>query len=148
MKKLYLKSIAIYLFLVLFSLIGSKVIDAGNTYQDFIEKGDFVEMSFLFILGSIIETFIFSFLAIYLLKKIKKSFLNDFYIILISSIFFGLGHFSSLTFFIITFIVGICFNYNFLTYYNFTKNYKIAFFTTFLIHFFTNYTTYLIDINF
>ena len=77
MKKLYLKSIAIYLFLVLFSLIGSKVIDAGNTYQDFIEKGDFVEMSFLFILGSIIETFIFSFLAIYLLKKIKKSFLNE-----------------------------------------------------------------------
>jgi hypothetical protein len=148
MKKLYFKSIFIYLFLVVYSIIGSKNIDAGNSYQDFIAKGNFTEMTFLFLMGSIIETLIFNFLIIYLLKKIKFLQKNNILIIIIASVFFGLGHFSSYIFLVVTFIAGLCLNYNFLCYYNYTKNYKIGILSTFILHFLTNYTIYLLEYHF
>ncbi|MFV0531601.1 MAG: type II CAAX prenyl endopeptidase Rce1 family protein [Flavobacteriales bacterium] len=62
-------------------------------------------------------------------------------VLLIASLLFGLGHFSSIGFVIVTFFAGVIFNLNFMIY---TKNlnYKSAYLSTFIIHFLSNLTVY------
>ena len=77
-----------------------------------------------------------------------SSFLNKFFnnkliIILISSIIFGLLHFSSIEFILITFFAGILLNYNFTLYY---PKYKIAIIITALVHIISNFIVYNFDL--
>lgn len=131
-------------FLITYSVIGSRYIDAGNDYQaDFILQND-LYITFLFLAGSFIETLIFNFLIISLLKKQKFVSINDGVIILLSSIIFGLGHFSSFTFFIISTIAGCVFNTNYIVYLNRYKNNVFPFISTFLLHFLSNFTTFIV----
>lgn len=145
-RHLILKSFIVFLFLIIYSLVGSRLINAENDYQtDIVKNASILTIFLLFLGGAIIETLIFNNLIIFLLKKIFKHKIKNFLIIIIASIIFGLGHYSSFKFFIITAIVGVVLNYNFIIYFNQFKNYFYAFLSTFCIHFLSNFTVYLID---
>ncbi len=102
-RHLILKSFIIFLFLIIYSLVGSRLINAENDYQtDIVKNASILTIFLLFLGGAIIETLIFNYLIIFLLKKIFKHKIKNFLIIIIASIIFGLGHYSSFKFFIIT----------------------------------------------
>lgn len=133
------------LFLLLYSLIGSRYIDAGNDYQSkILENESPTSMFWLFLIGSFVETLIFNLLLNYIFRKQKLIYIKNYLIIIICSITFGFAHFSTFKFLIITFIAGIVFNLNFYIYLKYYKNYIIATFSTFLLHFFSNFFTYTI----
>ncbi len=147
MKKNILISISFYTFLVIYSLIGSKMIQVDNGYQiDLIKNIPPLLMIILFLIGSLVETFVFNFLIFYFfIKKVANYKKYKIIIILIASMIFGFGHFSSFSFFIITSIVGFILNINFLIFYEKKNSFALAFFSTFLIHFLSNSTVYLIS---
>ena len=132
-------------FLIIYSIIGSRIIDAGNDYQNQLANETFKSMFWLFLFGSLVETFFFNLLLWFFLIKQKLIHLKISNIIILCSIFFGLAHFSSLKFLVITTIVGIIFNINFYIFLKIYKSYGIAFLATFLLHFFSNFFTYVVN---
>ena len=144
-KKPVTKSFFFLIFLILYSLIGSRIIDAGNDYQNELSNETFYSMFWLFLLGSLIETLVLNLFLNFLFRKQRIIRLRNITIVILCSVFFGFAHFSSLKFFIITTIAGIVFNTNFYIYLKSHKNYIIASLFTFLLHFFSNFFTYLIN---
>lgn len=149
MKRTYLVSIISFVVLILYSFIGSKLINnIGNDYQKVMINTYSVSMMlFIFLFFSAVETIIFSFSIIYYLKTTPYFNNKNFVILIIPSFLFGLSHFSSLTFIIITFFAGIILNYNFLYYLSKTNSYLKATISTFLVHLIYNLTQYYIDLN-
>lgn len=125
--------------------MGSNLIKIDNSYQSEFKNTPITEVIVLFFSGSIIETLLFNLLPFIILKLTPLKNYN-YIIILIASIFFGLAHFSSIEFVIITFIAGIIFNFNFYKYL-IEKGYIYAFFSTFMIHLLSNFTIYIYDTN-
>lgn len=148
MHRKYYYSLLAYLVLVLYPLLGSKFIDAGNNYQtDLVHKSSILMMLFIFVFGAIAETLVLNYAIIYYLKTTKFFERKNYLILFIASLIFGLAHFSSIKFVIITFFAGAILNINFLYYINKTNNYWYASLSTFIIHLFSNLTIYIIDIN-
>lgn len=145
MKKEGLISIFFYIFLVLYSIIGSSLIDAGNDYQaQIVTEPQPVETIVIFFIGALLETLIFNLLIVYGLKKIFKEKISSVFIVVIAGLIFGLAHFSSVKFFIITAIVGFILNANFMIYLQKYDDYFWAFFATFLVHFLSNLSVFII----
>lgn len=142
MKQLIFKSFVCYIILVLYSIVGSYYIDAGNDYQHSIEEEAPTVVYIIFIFGALLETLIFNFLPFFFLMEHKFFKNKELLFIFILSIFFGLGHFSSFRFVVITFFAGLVFNWHFLQYAKY-KNLKYAFISTFIIHLMGNVTVYL-----
>lgn len=132
MKKIFY-SLLFYTFLVLYSIIGSRLIKIDNNYQNDILNMDKISVVVLFLSGSLVETIIFSLLPFIILKFFNIKNYN--YIIVLSSVLFALTHSSSFEFILITFIAGLVFNTNFYKYY-INLGYFPAFISTFLLHFF------------
>lgn len=141
MKKIFY-SLLFYIFLVLYSIIGSRLIKIDNNYQNDILNMDKISVVVLFLSGSLVETIIFSLLPFIILKFFNIKNYN--YIIVLSSVLFALTHSSSFEFILITFIAGLVFNTNFYKYY-INLGYFPAFISTFLLHFFSNLTVYIYD---
>lgn len=141
MKKIFY-SLLFYIFLVLYSIIGSRLIKIDNNYQNDILNMDKISVVVLFLSGSLVETIIFSLLPFIILKFFNIK--NYKYIIVLSSVLFALTHSSSFEFILITFIAGLVFNTNFYKYY-INLGYFPAFISTFLLHFFSNLTVYIYD---
>ena len=143
MKKIFY-SLLFYIFLVLYSIIGSRLIKIDNNYQNDILNMDKISVVVLFLSGSLVETIIFSLLPFIILKFFNIK--NYKYIIVLSSVLFALTHSSSFEFILITFIAGLVFNTNFYKYY-INLGYFPAFISTFLLHFFNFLKIYLLVIN-
>ena len=141
MKKIFY-SLLFYIFLVLYSIIGSRLIKIDNNYQNDILNMDKISVVVLFLSGSLVETIIFSLLPFIILKFFNIKNYNI--IIVLSSVLFALTHSSSFEFILITFIAGLVFNTNFYKYY-INLGYFPAFISTFLLHFFSNLTVYIYD---
>lgn len=139
----YLKSILILIFLILYSIVGSRLITVDNAYQSQdLFKSTIPEMIMLFFIGAMVETLILNLLFIYLILRFFPK-LNTTVIIIVASLIFGLVHFSSWQFVLITFVAGVLLNYNFLLY---KTSLVKATLLTFLIHFISNICIYFIDI--
>ncbi len=139
----YLKSILILIFLILYSIVGSRLITVDNAYQSQdLFKSTIPEMIMLFFIGAMVETLILNLLFIYLILRFFPK-LNTTVIIVVASLIFGLVHFSSWQFVLITFVAGVLLNYNFLLY---KTSLVKATLLTFLIHFISNICIYFIDI--
>lgn len=139
----YLKSILILIFLILYSVVGSRLITVDNAYQSQdLFKSTIPEMIMFFFIGAMVETLILNLLFIYLILRFFPK-LNNTEIIIVASLIFGLVHFSSWQFVIITFVAGVLLNYNFLLY---KTSLVKATLLTFLIHFISNTCIYFIDI--
>ena len=141
MKKIFY-SLLFYIFLVLYSIIGSRLIKIDNNYQNDILNMDKISVVVLFLSGSLVETIIFSLLPFIILKFFNIKNYN--YIIVLSSVLFALAHSSSFEFILITFIAGLVFNTNFYKY-HINLGYFPAFISTFLLHFFSNLTVYIYE---
>ena len=138
--KINVKSYFVLIILCIYSILGSRLIHIDNDYQeDFINEFPYWLTILLFIITGVIETIFFNFIPQYFLNKF---FNNKLIIILISSIIFGLLHFSSIEFILITFFAGILLNYNFTLYY---PKYKIAIIITALVHIISNFIVYNFD---
>ncbi|MEJ5145416.1 CPBP family glutamic-type intramembrane protease [Sphingobacterium sp. MYb388] len=139
----YLKSILILIFLILYSIVGSRLITIDNAYQSQdLFKSTIPEMIMFFFIGAMVETLILNLLFIYLILRFFPK-LNTTVIIIAASLIFGLVHFSSWQFVLITFVAGVLLNYNFLLY---KTSLVKATLLTFLIHFISNMCIYFIDI--
>ncbi len=139
----YLKSILILIFLILYSIVGSRLITVDNAYQSQdLFQSTIPEMIMFFFIGAMVETLILNLLFIYLILRFFPK-LNNTEIIIVASLIFGLVHFSSWQFVIITFVAGVLLNYNFLLY---KTSLVKATLLTFLIHFISNTCIYFIDI--
>lgn len=104
---IYLRSVLFYVILALYSIIGSRYIEVDNSYQEDMFAGcSHTGIITIFLFGALLETFIFNFLIICILRIIKFFRRNDFLLVILSSIIFGLGHFSSIGFVIVTFFAG------------------------------------------
>lgn len=147
MKKIYIVSFLCFLILIACTEIGKKIINAENNYQKvMIDTYPISIMLFIFIFFAIAETIIFNYAIIYYLKTTTFFNNKNFLIIIIPSLLFGLSHFSSIRFVIITFFAGIILNYNFLYNLKKTNSYLIATISTILVHLLYNLTQYCIDI--
>lgn len=145
MKKLLIISTCCYVLLSTYSIVGSSLITINNNYQLEFKNTPITEIMVLFFVGSVVETLLFNLLPFIILKLTPlKNY--DYLIIIIASVFFGIAHFSSIEFAIVTFIAGIIFNFNFYKCL-IEKGYICAFFSTFVIHFLSNLTVYIYDIN-
>lgn len=139
----YLKSISILIFLILYSIVGSRLITVDNAYQSQdLFKSTTPEMIMFFFIGAILETLILNLLVIYLILRFFPK-LNTAVVIIMASLIFGLVHFSSWEFVLITFVAGVLLNYNFLLY---RSSFLKATLLTFLVHFISNMCIYFIDI--
>ncbi|MGM0410154.1 MAG: CPBP family glutamic-type intramembrane protease [Bacillota bacterium] len=124
-------------FIVLFILFGYKEID-GPVSLISLSYIEFFELVFIV---PILETFIFQLVIIRLLSKIKMIRDKKKIIIFISAFLFGIQHFYSLIYIIITFIIGILLAYSFIIYEN--KN-KSSYWTVTFIHSLRNLVNFVL----
>lgn len=75
MKKIFY-SLLFYTFLVLYSIIGSRLIKIDNNYQNDILNMDKISVVVLFLSGSLVETIIFSLLPFIILKFFQVYYLR------------------------------------------------------------------------
>lgn len=68
------------------------------------------------LLAPIFETFVFQYIPIELLDKIKIKKNKDFFVLIISSLFFSLTHTYSLIYVLYTFVMGIFLSYTYILY--------------------------------
>ena len=143
------KHVALFLVLflidVFFTLIGSLVVNFfdSSLIETELNTANFSLLEIFFVtvlIGPVLETFIFQFLIIEILLKLK---IKNNLIILISTLAFSLSHNYNLIYILLIIFPGILYS----TYYLFLKieNQKTPFLNIFLLHLLSNFVSFILD---
>ena len=137
--------LVIFLIDVFFTLIGSLVVNFfdSSLIETELNTANFSLLEIFFVtvlIGPVLETFIFQFLIIEILLKLK---IKNNLIILISTLAFSLSHNYNLIYILLIIFPGILYS----TYYLFLKieNQKTPFLNIFLLHLLSNFVSFILD---